>query len=595
LAGIAGPLTVHGGAGANTLSIRDQANAMPGDVYYFDARAFGRTRFEPGGLPGLAFKDVYQIELFAGTGDNTIHVRSVPDAIALRVEAGDGGDTVHVGRHPTGNLDEITGTVFVSGGGGTDTLSIHDRANTAPADVYILDGRTFVRTRFEPINGRGLTFDGTIQFLQLYAGTGNNTIHVRSLPDGIPLAIDAGGGDDTVYLAPDIGGDLDAITGSVEISGAGGRNRLLLNDTLDPTGDTTTVTDSEVGAAPGDTLFRPGVSVTYHDIADLILKLGGGPDAVRVTPAVGTRVELHGGNPGLLTPPGDRLELITTGLAGLVLTPGVPGAGVYTFANRSPVEFFGFEGSHAGPPSVTAVSVGSSIWSPTFNQFLGGILPGYAIPAGLAQIDVLPWGNLNQISLAFSEDVTVDAADLRVGGVTVSTYMLDPGAFSYNAASRTATWRLASGQTFGIDRILIDLDGDDVRNSAGVFLDGDWINPGGAAAGGDAFPSGDGMPGGDFLFHLNVLPGDVNRDGSVSPTDFGSVRAAVGRTASDPGVAPRNYTIFRDVNGTGSVSPTDLGAVRGRIGTSLPVTVPLTLLPASRPNDPEDRITTLLT
>jgi hypothetical protein len=778
---VTGPVTVHGGAGANTLSIRDQANGTPGDVYYIEGRAFGRTRFEPGGLPGLAFKDVYQVELLAGTGNNTIHVRSLPDAIRLSVDAGGGGDTVHVGRPPLddvpqGDLDEITGSVDVRNaqrlhihdaasadpadvyrlrglsfertrfepagrgltfgptltdlrlyagtgdnsiqvhavpngiplqvhaGGGTDTvdvgsppengenqgdldqitgtvfvggaenLRVNDDASAEPSDVYLVDGRAFDRTRFEaglPVP-RGLTFDGAVSNLTLSAGTGNNTIHVRAIPSGIRLTVEAGGGDDTVhlgrasedgvplgnldeitgtvsveggpgnntlsihdpinpspdlhvfsghsysrdrfagvtyadvhrlrlaagtggnrfnvnslpvgtvleldagrgddtvYVAPDTGGNLDAIAGPIEIWGGGGTDTLSLNDTLDSSGDTVTVTDAAIGAAPGDTLFRPGGGVIYHEIYDLILKLGGGPDAVSVTPIVGTRIELRGGGPPPLAPSGDRLELVPAGAAGLVFARGAPGDGVYTFSNRSPVAFFGFENAQTAPPRVTGASVGSSGWSPAFNRYLGGILPGYAIPAGSAQVDELPWANLNRISLSFNEDVAVDAAALRVGGVTLGSYPLDPAAFSYDSAARTATWRLAPGLMFGKDRILINLDSEGVRNSAGFVLDGDWANPVGSAAGGDTFPSGDGTPGGNFALRINVLPGDVNRSGAVLADDFSEVKRKFFRSTADPGTGDAAYSALHDIDGSGEIIADDFSGVKRRFFDRLP-------------------------
>lgn len=92
---------------------------------------------------------------------------------------------------------------------------------------------------------------------------------------------------------------------------------------------------------------------------------------------------------------------------------------------------------------------------------------------------------------------------------------------------------------------------------------GEW------ADGAGAFPSGNGAGGGDFRFLVNVAPGDADRDGSVSPTDYGLVRSAVGRSTAAVGTSPRQYTVFKDVNGSGSVSPTDLGVVRDNTGANV--------------------------
>jgi hypothetical protein len=133
----------------------------------------------------------------------------------------------------------------------------------------------------------------------------------------------------------------------------------------------------------------------------------------------------------------------------------------------------------------------------------------------------LPWLNVNEVSIAFSEDVVVQADDLDIRGVIVATYATDPAAFTYNAGARTATWRLPAGVAFQNDKILLDLNSDSpagVRTAAGAYLDGNWSN------GTDAYPSGDGSPGDDFRFRFNMLPGDTTRDGSVLARDYADVK-----------------------------------------------------------------------
>ena len=144
--------------------------------------------------------------------------------------------------------------------------------------------------------------------------------------------------------------------------------------------------------------------------------------------------------------------------------------------------------------------------------------------------DELPWTNVNKISIRFSEHVNVVADDLVVRGVNVATYApAATGAFAYDAATFTATWTLA---TSGIssDKLLLDLDaepGSGVTDTNGNRLDGDWTNPpSGGIGGADTFPSGNGSAGGDFRFRVNVVGGDVNRNGSVGGTDTSLVRNA---------------------------------------------------------------------
>jgi hypothetical protein len=217
-------------------------------------------------------------------------------------------------------------------------------------------------------------------------------------------------------------------------------------------------------------------------------------------------------------------------------------------------------------PRVLGVFVRGTVWATDFRNYLqaqglGDTEFGYAVPGGAAQLDVLPWSNVNQVSVRFDRPVSVSVSNLSVTGAGGVVYPFS--GFVYNAPARTAVWTL--NRLVPSDRVLLDLDaGPGGVNAAGVALDGEW------ADGARAFPSGDGAPGGDFQFRINVVPGDANRNGNVSPTDFGSVRSAVGRSTADVGVAPRNYTVFRDVNGSGSVSPTDIGTVRANMGRALP-------------------------
>ena len=223
-------------------------------------------------------------------------------------------------------------------------------------------------------------------------------------------------------------------------------------------------------------------------------------------------------------------------------------------------------------PAVQQVYLSGSQWQPAFRQFLqgrgtGSATYGYAIPDESEQSDILPWVNLDQVSITFTTDVQVDASDLRVRGLNVASYLLDDAAFRYDAPARTATWRLAGGAAFGNDRIVIDLDGDspDGVNTAGEFLDGDWINPVGEAAGGDAWPSGDGTAGGDFRFRVNVLPGDVNRSGGVLANDFSEVKQRFFANTGSP-----NYSAFHDVDGSGSILANDFSEVKRRFFNRLP-------------------------
>ena len=125
--------------------------------------------------------------------------------------------------------------------------------------------------------------------------------------------------------------------------------------------------------------------------------------------------------------------------------------------------------------------------------------------------------------------------------------------FQYDPISHLATWTLS--QSVAADKLLLDLDGHTagaVADGESNKLDGAWINPAWtyeaqAPTGGRYFPSGDGASG-DFLFRINVLPGDVNQDGFVSLSDQVLIGDAAG-TAPGSSLSP-----LKDLRGDGTIS-----------------------------------------
>jgi ELWxxDGT repeat protein len=226
-------------------------------------------------------------------------------------------------------------------------------------------------------------------------------------------------------------------------------------------------------------------------------------------------------------------------------------------------------------PQVTDVFVAGSAWQSSFGDFLansgvGDATLGYRLDAA-AHADELPWVNLNRISVRFSEDVTLaSAAALRVVGVNVASYA---GAFTYDPVTFTATWQLTSG-SFTADKLLLSIDDALVSDASGNALDGEWTNPATSptptSGGADSFPSGDGTAGGDFNFRLNVLPGDVNRNGIVQSNDALPIQASL---LAVPGSA--GYTVFKDVNANGILQANDFLNVQSRLLNALPAGEPV--------------------
>ena len=69
---------------------------------------------------------------------------------------------------------------------------------------------------------------------------------------------------------------------------------------------------------------------------------------------------------------------------------------------------------------------------------------------------------------------------------------------------------------------------------------------------------------------MDVLPGNVNRTGSVLADDFSAVKARFFRSTTAPGTGSTAYTVFHDVDGSGAILADDFSAVKARFFTSLP-------------------------
>jgi hypothetical protein len=214
-------------------------------------------------------------------------------------------------------------------------------------------------------------------------------------------------------------------------------------------------------------------------------------------------------------------------------------------------------------PTVAAVNVAGSAWASNFISYLqssGLGNGGYAIPVGSsAQLQTLPWTNINQIRITFSENVVIAAADLSVSGVNQTAYAFS--GFSYDSNTFTATWTLAS--PIANDKVMLNLDANGMAPvksaSTEEALDGAWTDCQ------STYPSGNGQGGTDFRFRINVLPGDVNGSNSTNALDLAPVGQANGKNIGDAG-----YSIRLDVDGSGGITTADAYAVQARCVTLLP-------------------------
>jgi hypothetical protein len=196
------------------------------------------------------------------------------------------------------------------------------------------------------------------------------------------------------------------------------------------------------------------------------------------------------------------------------------------------------------PPPTTELFVSGTAWTADFRgelaeENLGDATLGFRVPLGpVANVDELPWSNINQISIRVGPGPAPVQGDLALRSGNGITYNVTT--FNYDPGTRVATWTL--------DKPLANFTTTNRQTEDKVNVD---------------------FRGGALLQRVHVVPGDANRNGNVAPTDFGTVRSAIGRSTVDEGSGGTAYTVYKDINANGNVSPTDIGVVRGNTGANI--------------------------
>ena len=202
---------------------------------------------------------------------------------------------------------------------------------------------------------------------------------------------------------------------------------------------------------------------------------------------------------------------------------------------------------------------------------------------GASQLTVLPWTNINTISVQFNENVNIDAsllATILSGNSSAATPPVDT--VTYNSTAFVATFTL--GSTLTADTYMLTIPTGSVTDSLGADLDGAFINHSSTATG-QSFPSGNSNgvdSNSDFNFLFDVLPGAVTQAPIVSSTDFTKIRD---QTLEGPTVTTGNllpFSPYADVNGSSLIISTQVTLVRNALLSTLPTGTPPS--PSAKPD-----------
>jgi hypothetical protein len=308
-------LVVNGDAGTDTLALFDTTNTR-NDPFLVTSTLVSRAGF----LNVIDHTMTENLRVNAGAGNNAISVTSLASSQNLIASAGNGDDTFNVGGN-TNTVGNTLGAVSAFGQGGTgDTLNYNDSANAGAATSYSLSSNAINRT------GAGLTSYGTVETINLNAGSGANAITVPSTAAGSGTTVNGGGGGDTITvgisnaaLLTVNGGDADdtvnlnnvgSMSGIVVINGnAGALDRLNYNDQNNSAADDYELNAGAIERTGAVTVFHgtfesvvvsAGIGSSTFDVetggaaTSMTVNAGDGNDGLRVTFASGNLGNVDG-------------------------------------------------------------------------------------------------------------------------------------------------------------------------------------------------------------------------------------------------------------------------------------------------------------
>jgi hypothetical protein len=324
---IQGMVSVNGGSGQDTANVYDGRNARPvtygvdTDTFTYSSSIVTRT-----GAAAVSFdSNVEGLNLYGGGGDDLYDIEGTASRTPVAIRGGVGNDSFNVS--PTaGDLGRIASALTISGGTGSDSLSLFDEDH-AGAATYTVASSGVNRAGAAPIRYAamaGVSLDG---------GTGDDTYNIESTAAGTPVNIAAGAGTNTFNVSP-TARNLATIQGSVDLHGVYDSNALVLDDQANSTNARYSLV--------GPTVSRTGTAtISYDTINRLVLNGGGGSDAYSINgTAAGIKLALVAGKGN------DMFSMIATDPSSTASISG--GGGSNTLVGPNVVSTWSINGPGAG-------------------------------------------------------------------------------------------------------------------------------------------------------------------------------------------------------------------------------------------------------
>ena len=280
------------GGGQDTANVDDSGDMSGRTGYLTSTQLTGLGM----GNSGVAYSGLAALNLSLGTGGDTINIQSTAGGTPTTIIASTSGsaNTINVGsQEPSsgGNLAGIQGLLTVQGGG-SDTLNLGDTGNPTAQSA------TLTATTLTGLDlGSSVLTYGGLNSLNLYIGTGGDTINIQSTALRTTTTIDPPTGSPNTFnvgsLAPiPMDGVVDNILGPLVI--VGGADTMNVDDTGSTIAKTGKLTESTLTG-----LNMAGI--TYSGLAKLNINLGSGGNQFTIAVSSGAKLPatstINGGSP----------------------------------------------------------------------------------------------------------------------------------------------------------------------------------------------------------------------------------------------------------------------------------------------------------
>jgi PhoPQ-activated pathogenicity-related protein len=599
LDGFGGTPILQGQGSNNTVNVYDSGTTTPRD-YVFTA-----TAFSPNGGEGYGYGyDIQTANYYLGSGGNTVDWQGVASGETVSVYTGSGINTIDVGD-TNNTLDGFQGTPIIQGQGSNNTVNIYDSGNTAATNYVVAPNA------FSASGGAGYGYGYDLQNINIYFGTGANTVDWQGNSAGAVYTADFPGGSD--QLSGSYDASATTIDAAVTLTGTAAFGNLAIasQGSLDlsqaAAGTVTATGVNNQGTITGSGYLTLADSGDFTS-GNLNLALGGNAGTTYDQVQVGGTATLDGSlslslAPGFVPTPGSTYTIVED-------TGGTPVSGMFTnLPNGKLITVSGTNGSdqpfttlfqieyegdnvvltNVAQPQVTAnnatvtvpagtTATNSGTWTQT------GFAGADIITASVGTITQTGSGGSGTWSWSFpvtstsqSQTVTITASDGQ-GDMATTTFSLVVKAFGSTTSVTSTADPSVFGQKVTFQATVKHLSGNQTPSGSVEFLDGNTVLATVTLNGGKANFSTTALAIGGHSISV-VYSGDSNFSGSTSSVLTQTVNQASTTskvTASvNPSVYGQNVTFTATVSAVSPGTGTPTGSVEFLDGSTVLQTVPL--------------------